>query len=137
MVSEMHDTSDQRHELHVAHVTCEVQRRRPAACLITEAVADLHPLGGVDGGGLPCFVPLRVRERIATLGDPSVHQRQPVTHVLDMRGNRGAVVDRARRVRGRERVERSQQSDIAGIEHEGAGLPARSVDQLGEQSGQG
>src|SRR5690349_9704038 len=83
------EVGDARHhpvQLGLGHVARRAEHLEPPARLVAEPVADLVPRARVDLADLPRLVPLCVREGVAALGGPTVHQRQPVALVLHVRG---------------------------------------------------
>jgi hypothetical protein len=97
MVGQVSDARDHAGEFHLTHVTSCAERGQPVSGFLAQAVSDLLPGPCIDVDRLPRFVPRRVSERIATCRRPSIHQRESVTHVLRVRGNRRTVVDGAGR----------------------------------------
>ena len=84
-----------------------------------------------DAGLPPTRTPICARKRILALA-PSIHQRQAVTNMLCMRGNRGTCWRGCRCLRGRQLLERPEQPFVAGVQHIAA-LLRRTLDQLRKQ----
>src|SRR3954465_8901531 len=84
MIGEVRDACDHPGELEGRGVTRRTQRGQPSTGFVAHAIADLLPGGGVDSGDLPGLVPSRIRERIASLGSPAIHQREAVAQMLNV-----------------------------------------------------
>ena len=136
VIRQVRDARHHPREFHIRNLAGRGEHRQPSVRFATQTIADLRPRRFVDARRLPRLVPFRVRERVAALGHPPVHQRQSVAQVLRVRRDGGAVVHGARRLVCRQLVERAEQSRVARIEDEGATAGGGAVDQFGEQAGE-
>ena len=98
--------------------------RRFARSVAHSVVGDVHPL--------PALRPVRRRPWIGLAAGPLVQEAQTVAHVIDVRGHRRSIVrPRAGRVRA-ERVERSKEARVAGVQHVRR-FARRAVNQLAQE----
>src|SRR4029079_1154044 len=87
VVGKMNYTAGDAIELRLADLARLLQRLEPAVRFRCELVAQLLPLSSGDARPSPTVAPVRIVERILAAG-PAIHQRQPVTEMVDVRGDR-------------------------------------------------
>src|SRR5438094_4429376 len=104
--------------------------------LVAQPVSDLVPLSGTHARRLPRLVPRRIRERIAALSRPPIHERESVAQVLGVRRDGRAIVHGTGSIWRGQLVERTQQTNVPGIEDDRASLIIGTIDELGEESRQ-